>query len=146
VLQGTVSGKPYAILCCLIATVCNGAMMTFSSQVRAVPQHDARCMPAPPLQVAFLQAVQLSAQLAPIRFDHMPCCIQLPQVMSEKLDVVRLTFYTAPVSLTCLAPFYWVYEVRSLLLPLNSSSCGCRCSWWCCCCCCGYCCGFCWCH
>lgn len=31
---------------------------------------------------------------------------------SEKLDVVRLTFYTAPVSLACLLPFYWLYEVR----------------------------------
>jgi hypothetical protein len=31
---------------------------------------------------------------------------------SEKLDVVRLTFYTAPVSLVCLAPFFWIYEVR----------------------------------
>ena len=36
---------------------------------------------------------------------------------SEKLDVVRLTFYTAPVSLACLLPFYWLYEVR----------CGCAC-------------------
>lgn len=38
--------------------------------------------------------------------------LQPPQVMSEKLDVVRLAFYTAPVSLACLAPFYWVYEVQ----------------------------------
>lgn len=38
--------------------------------------------------------------------------LQPLQVMSEKLDVVRLAFYTAPVSLACLAPFYWVYEVR----------------------------------
>lgn len=35
--------------------------------------------------------------------------ISLP--CSEKLDVVRLTFYTAPVSLVCLAPFFWIYEV-----------------------------------
>ena len=33
-LQGTVSGKPYAIVFCLIGTVCNGAMMTFSGKVR----------------------------------------------------------------------------------------------------------------
>lgn len=33
-------------------------------------------------------------------------------MLSEKLDVVKLTFYTAPVSLACLAPFFWVYEVR----------------------------------
>lgn len=34
-------------------------------------------------------------------------------MLSEKLDVVRLTFYTAPVSLACLAPFFWAYEVRA---------------------------------
>lgn len=34
------------------------------------------------------------------------------KVMSEKLDVVRLTFYTAPVSLLCLLPFFLRYEVR----------------------------------
>ncbi len=34
------------------------------------------------------------------------------KVLSEKLDVVRLTFYTAPVSLCCLAPFFWAREVR----------------------------------
>lgn len=32
------------------------------------------------------------------------------KLLSEKLDVVRLTFYTAPVSLACLAPFFWAYE------------------------------------
>ncbi len=36
-----------------------------------------------------------------------PFCIP----RSEKLDVVRLTFYTAPVSLACLLPFYWLHEV-----------------------------------
>ncbi|KAL4856523.1 putative sugar phosphate/phosphate translocator [Chlorella vulgaris] len=35
------------------------------------------------------------------------------KLMSEKLDVVRLTFYVAPVSLTCLAPFFWIYERES---------------------------------
>lgn len=35
VLQGTVTGKPYAIIFCLIGTVCNGAMMTFSGKVGA---------------------------------------------------------------------------------------------------------------
>jgi len=33
VWQGTVTGKPYAICFCLVATVCNGAMMTFSGKV-----------------------------------------------------------------------------------------------------------------
>lgn len=33
VWQGTVTGKPYAIVFCLIGTVCNGAMMTFSGKV-----------------------------------------------------------------------------------------------------------------
>ena len=32
-------------------------------------------------------------------------------MLNEKLDVVRLTFYTAPVSLICLAPFCYAYEV-----------------------------------
>jgi len=63
VWQGSVTGKPYAIALCVVGTICNGAMMTFSGKV-----------------------------------------------LSEKLDVVRLTFYTAPVSLTCLAPFYMIYE------------------------------------
>lgn len=58
VWQGTIAGKPHAILFCIMGTVCNGAMMTFSGKL-----------------------------------------------LSEKLDVVRLTFYTAPVSLLCLAPF-----------------------------------------
>lgn len=35
------------------------------------------------------------------------------KVLGESLDVVRLTFYTAPVSLACLAPFFWVYEASS---------------------------------
>lgn len=33
VWQGTVSGKPYAIAFCLVGTVCNGAMMTFSGKL-----------------------------------------------------------------------------------------------------------------
>ena len=35
------------------------------------------------------------------------------KILAEKLDVVRLAFYTSPISLACLAPFYWMYEVRS---------------------------------
>lgn len=58
VWQGTIAGAPHAILFCVMGTVCNGAMMTFSGKL-----------------------------------------------LSEKLDVVRLTFYTAPVSLACLTPF-----------------------------------------
>jgi drug/metabolite transporter (DMT)-like permease len=65
VWQGTVTGKPYAILFSISATVSNGLMMTFSSKL-----------------------------------------------MSEKLDVMRLTFYMSPVSLACLVPFFWVFEVR----------------------------------
>lgn len=76
VWQGTITGKPYAIGFCLVGTVCNGAMMTFSGKV-----------------------------------------------LSEKLDVVRLTFYTAPVSLTCLAPFFLIYERTHFLeyLPAHSN-------------------------
>ena len=33
VWQGTVAGKPHAILFCLGGTVCNGAMMTFSGKL-----------------------------------------------------------------------------------------------------------------
>lgn len=33
VWQGSVTGKPYAIIFCLVGTVCNGAMMTFSGKV-----------------------------------------------------------------------------------------------------------------
>lgn len=33
VWQGTVAGKPYAIMFCLAGTVCNGAMMTFSGKL-----------------------------------------------------------------------------------------------------------------
>jgi len=33
VWQGAVTGKPYAVMCCIAGTVCNGAMMTFSSKV-----------------------------------------------------------------------------------------------------------------
>ncbi|KAG7666954.1 hypothetical protein Ndes2526B_g04567 [Nannochloris sp. 'desiccata'] len=66
VWQGAVTGKPHAIMFCILGTVCNGAMMTFSSKL-----------------------------------------------LSEKLDVVRLTFYTAPVSLVCLAPFMFWREFRN---------------------------------
>jgi len=66
VWQGTITGKPYAIFFCIMGTICNGAMMTFSGKV-----------------------------------------------LSEKLDVVRLTFYTAPISLSCLAPFLVMRELAS---------------------------------
>lgn len=71
VWQGTISGKPHAILFCIIGTVCNGAMMTFSGKL-----------------------------------------------LSEKLDVVRLTFYTAPVSLLCLAPFMAWRELAAFKIYL----------------------------
>ena len=35
------------------------------------------------------------------------------RVLSEKLDVLRLTFYTAPVSCLCLLPFYKWQEVTT---------------------------------
>lgn len=41
------------------------------------------------------------------------------KVLSEKLDVVRLTFYTAPVALSCLAPFAFYLEYESLLSYLE---------------------------
>ena len=33
------------------------------------------------------------------------------RVLSEKLDVLRLTFYTSPISCLCLLPFYYLREV-----------------------------------
>ena len=74
VWQGTVAGKPHAIMFCIIGTVCNGAMMTFSGKL-----------------------------------------------LSEKLDVVRLTFYTAPVSLLCLAPFMAWREWADFQVYLSSN-------------------------
>lgn len=66
VWQGNVSGTRTAILLCIMGTICNGAMMTFSGKL-----------------------------------------------LSERLDIVRLTFYTAPVSLACLLPFFYSFEVRT---------------------------------
>lgn len=34
------------------------------------------------------------------------------KLLSEKLDIIKLTFYTAPVSVMCLAPFVYMIEVR----------------------------------
>ena len=36
------------------------------------------------------------------------------KLLSERIDVLRLTFYTAPVSSACLAPLFFVREVSSL--------------------------------
>ena len=75
VWQGTIAGKPHAILFCIFGTVCNGAMMTFSGKL-----------------------------------------------LSEKLDVVRLTFYTAPVSLCCLAPFMVWRELAAFKVYFASNN------------------------
>jgi drug/metabolite transporter (DMT)-like permease len=56
--EGTISGKPEAILFCIMSTLCSAVMMTFSGKL-----------------------------------------------LSEKIGIVSLTFYTAPLSLLCLAPF-----------------------------------------
>lgn len=58
VWQGTINGKPYAILLCVMSTFTSAAMLTFSGKL-----------------------------------------------LSERLDVVHLVFYTAPISLSCLLPF-----------------------------------------
>ncbi len=34
------------------------------------------------------------------------------RVLSERMDCLRLTFYTAPVSCVCLLPFYLLKEVQ----------------------------------
>lgn len=40
------------------------------------------------------------------------------KVMSEKLDVLRLAFYTAPVSCALLLPLFYIREVMALLRTL----------------------------
>ena len=37
------------------------------------------------------------------------------QVLKEKMDVLRLTFYTAPVSVGILVPFFLMTECRKLM-------------------------------
>lgn len=37
------------------------------------------------------------------------------RMMSEKIDVLRLTFYTAPVSCALLLPVFFIREARPLL-------------------------------
>ena len=93
VWQGAVTGKPYAVFFCIAGTVCNGAMMTFSNKLL-------RCAAGG----CFACAVHAIHLAWPLIMSPCFCC-------SEKLDVVRLTFYTAPVSLACLAPFFLIYEV-----------------------------------
>ena len=39
------------------------------------------------------------------------------RVLSEKMDVLQLAFYTAPVSSCVLMPFFWFLEVRSSRTP-----------------------------
>lgn len=41
-------------------------------------------------------------------------------VLSEKMDVLQLTFYTAPVSFAMLLPFYLFREVNLPPIPLSS--------------------------
>lgn len=37
------------------------------------------------------------------------------QVLKEDIDVIRLTFYTAPVSVAILVPFFFARELQPLL-------------------------------
>ncbi len=43
------------------------------------------------------------------------CCIGMMstsgKVLSEKVDVLRMTFYTAPISCIALAPAFYMHEV-----------------------------------
>lgn len=41
------------------------------------------------------------------------------RVLSEKIDVLQLAFYTAPVSSCVLLPFFWFLEVRTHVLKLT---------------------------
>ena len=48
----------------------------------------------------------------------------LLQILKEKLDVLRLTFYTAPVSVAVLVPFFFYSEYSNLLAyRYDASSC-----------------------
>ena len=51
--------------------------------------------------------------------------LPLLQVLSEKLDVLRLAFYTAPISCAVLLPFFFIREVGWLLPAANSTRCCC---------------------
>ena len=52
---------------------------------------------------------------------HGPCLVA-GKLLSEKLNVLSLTFYTAPVSLLCLLPFVVGYEVRSACLGVKETA------------------------
>ncbi len=41
-------------------------------------------------------------------------------MLSEKMDVLQLAFYTAPVSSAVLLPFFWFLEVRPTLLSFKA--------------------------
>ncbi len=41
------------------------------------------------------------------------------KVLSEKIDVLQLAFYTAPVSSCVLLPFFWILEVGHSNLHCN---------------------------
>jgi hypothetical protein len=43
------------------------------------------------------------------------------RVLSEKMDVLQLAFYTAPVSCCVLLPFFWFLEVRPLAALTSGS-------------------------
>ncbi len=73
VYEGSGAAGPFAVFLCVLGTVCNAAMMSFSGKL-----------------------------------------------LSEKIDVLRLAFYTAPVSLMFLLPFLWYREVRNLSLTFDS--------------------------
>ena len=45
------------------------------------------------------------------------------RVLSERLDALRLTFYTAPVSCLILLPFYHWHEVRFCRPPCFNITC-----------------------
>ncbi|KAI3432322.1 hypothetical protein D9Q98_003881 [Chlorella vulgaris] len=48
------------------------------------------------------------------------------KLMSQKLDVVQLSFYVAPVSLLCLAPFFIIFEAERFATywPMNQHGAG----------------------
>lgn len=56
--------------------------------------------------------------------NALPCPSHSKKHKSEKLDVVHLTFYTAPVSMACLLPFVCLFEVRRMVYCI-AKTCSC---------------------
>ena len=73
-------------------------------------------------------AVQQAERAVPVvdcchspKHCNMTVSLHLLQVLSEKLDVLRLAFYTAPISCAVLLPLFFIREVGGLF-PADDST------------------------